>query len=101
MPDKGRRDSGTRLGDQVVSAGARRALAIAIVVLTTVTLAVRFFAETAWTAAAARDSFCRALSPDPLSPKLQGLAPDFELADAAGKRWSLRALRDRPMLVSF
>ncbi len=101
MPDKGRRDSGTRPGDQAVPAGARRALAIAIVVLATVTLAVRFFAGAAWTAAAARDSFCRALSPDPLSPKLQGLAPDFELADAAGKRWSLRALRDRPVLVSF
>jgi len=67
----------------------------------TATLAVRFLAGAAWTAAAARDNACRTLQPDPLSPKLRGLAPDFELADVAGKRWSLHALRDRPVLVSF
>ena len=39
--------------------------------------------------------------PDPLAPELRGRAPDFELADAAGKKWSLRALRGRPVLVSF
>jgi cytochrome c biogenesis protein CcmG, thiol:disulfide interchange protein DsbE len=101
VPDRGRRGSGTRPGDRTVPAGARRVLAIAIVVLATATLAARFFAGAARTAAAARDSSCRALAPDPLSPKLHALAPDFELADAEGKRWSLRALRDRPVLVSF
>ncbi|HEX7597229.1 MAG TPA: TlpA disulfide reductase family protein, partial [Polyangia bacterium] len=48
-----------------------------------------------------RESACRTLSPDPLSPKLRGLAPDFELADQSGKRWSLQSLRGRPVLVSF
>ncbi len=101
MPDRGRRGSETRPGDRAVPAGARRAVAMAIVALATAALAVRFLAGAARTAAAARDSACRALAPDPLSPKLRGLAPDFELADAAGKRWSLHALRDRPVLVSF
>jgi peroxiredoxin len=72
-----------------------------IVALATATLAVHFFAGTARTAAAARDSACRTLAPDPLSPKLQGIAPDFELADVAGKRWSLGGLRGKPVLVSF
>jgi peroxiredoxin len=90
-----------RPGDRSVPAGARRALAIAVVAVATATLAVRFLAGAAWTAAAARDSACRALAPDPLSPRLRGLAPDFELADAAGKRWSLRGLRGQPVLVSF
>ncbi|MGB8294424.1 MAG: TlpA disulfide reductase family protein [Polyangia bacterium] len=74
---------------------------MAIVALATATLAIRFFAGAAWTAAAARNSACGALMPDPLGPKLRGQAPDFELADAAGKKWSLRALRGRPVLVSF
>jgi peroxiredoxin len=74
---------------------------VAIVALATATLAVRFFAGAARTAAAARNSTCGALMPDPLAPKLEGLAPDFELADASGKRWSLRGLRDKPVLVSF
>jgi peroxiredoxin len=65
------------------------------------TLAVRFFVGAASTAALARDSACRTLEPDPLSPRLRDLAPDFELADIAGKRWSLHALRGRPVLVSF
>jgi peroxiredoxin len=74
---------------------------MAIVALATATLAVRFFAGAAWTASAARNSACGTLMPESPSPKLQGLAPDFELADAAGKRWSLHALRGRPVLVSF
>jgi peroxiredoxin len=79
----------------------RRAVAIGVVALATATLAVRFFVGAAGTAAAARDSACRTLTPDPLSPDLRSRAPDFELADAAGKRWSLHALRGRPVLVSF
>ena len=102
MPDRGR-GSGARTGHRMsaVPVDARRALTVAIVALATATLAVRFLAGAARTAAAARESACRALAPDPLAPKLRGQAPDFELADAAGKQWSLRALRDRPVLVSF
>jgi cytochrome c biogenesis protein CcmG, thiol:disulfide interchange protein DsbE len=104
LPDKGR-DKGAQPGDHESAvpsgAGLRRAIAVTIVALATATLGVRFFAGAAWTAAAARNSACRTLTPDPLSPKLRGPAPDFELADAAGKKWSLRALRGRPVLVSF
>jgi peroxiredoxin len=41
--------------------------------------------------------------PSPLTRyhPLWGPAPDFDLPDAAGKRWSLHALRERPVLVSF
>jgi cytochrome c biogenesis protein CcmG, thiol:disulfide interchange protein DsbE len=101
VPDRGRRGSGTRPGDRALPAGVRRVVTIVIVALATATLAVQFLEGAARTAVAARDSTCSALAPDPLSPRLRGLAPDFELADAAGKRWSLRALRDRPVLVSF
>ena len=107
MPDRGRRDSGAQAqpGDRKPAVpwtmGSRQTVAIGIVVLATAALALHFFAGSAKTAAAARDSACRALAPDPLSPKLRGLAPDFELPDAAGKRWSLAALRGRPVLVSF
>jgi len=104
VPDKGR-DKGAQPRDRKRAVpravGWRRAIAVAIVALATATLAVRFFAGAARTAAAARNSTCGALMPDPLAPKLEGLAPDFELADASGKRWSLRGLRDKPVLVSF
>ena len=104
MPDRGR-DKGAQPGDRENAVpsgvGSRRAIAVAIVALAIATLAVRFFAGAAWTAAAARSSACRTLAPDLLSPKLRGLAPDFELADASGKLWSLHALRDKPVLVSF
>ena len=103
MPDKGRRGREAPSGDRkpAVPSIPRRVVAIGIVALATATLASRFFAGAASTAAAARDSACRALDPDPLSAKLRGLAPDFELADGAGKRWSLHGLRGRPVLVSF
>ena len=102
MPDRGR-GSGTQSAQQAVPWGcfSRRAAAIGIAALATATLAVRFFAGAATTAAAARDNACRTLAPDPLSPKLRGLAPDFDLADSSGKQWSLHALRGRPVLVSF
>ena len=105
MPDRGRRGSGAQPGDrkQAVPARAvsRRVFAIGIVAVATASLTVYFLAGVARTAVAARRGACLALAPDPPSPKLQGLAPDFDLADAAGKRWSLRALRGRPVLVSF
>jgi thiol-disulfide isomerase/thioredoxin len=103
VPDSGRRVSEAQSRDRPVPSGSvsRHAAVIGIVALATAALAVRFFAGAARTAAAARDSACRTLQPDPLSPKLRGPAPDLELADAAGKRWSLKALRGRPVLVSF
>ena len=105
MPVRGGQDKrlAESAGDQAQSVprGLRRGLVLAVVVLAVAILAVRFFSGVAWTAGLARESACRSLAPDPLSPKLQGLAPDFELADKTGKRWSLQALRGRPVLVSF
>jgi len=98
-------DKGAQPGDHESAVpsgvGLRRVVAVAIVAVAITTLGVRFFAGAAWTAAAARNSACRTLTPDPLSAKLRGLAPDFELADGAGKKWSLHSLRGRPVLVSF
>jgi len=98
-----RRGAGTRdRGAPLPGASRlRRGLVWAISALATAILAVRFLSGAAGTAALARDSACRTLGPDPLSPELHGLAPDFELPDMHGKRWSLRALRGRPVLVSF
>lgn len=64
-------------------------------------LAVRFLFGASDSALFARGNACRTLEPDPLSPQLRGLAPDFSLADMAGKTWSLSGLRGRPVLVSF
>jgi cytochrome c biogenesis protein CcmG/thiol:disulfide interchange protein DsbE len=100
LPDKGAQP-GDHESAVPSGAGLRRVVAVAIVAVAITTLSVRFFSGAAWTAAAARNSACRTLTPDPLSPKLRGLAPDFELADGAGKKWSLHSLRGRPVLVSF
>jgi thiol-disulfide isomerase/thioredoxin len=50
-----------------------------------------------------RDEACRALAPEPLAAALKvgQEAPDFELPDVTGKKWSLRSLRGRPVLLNF
>ncbi len=53
------------------------------------------------TVSTAADAACLALRPDPLSPAVRALDPDFELPDLAGKKVSLRGLRGKPVLVSF
>jgi peroxiredoxin len=54
------------------------------------------------TADATRSSACRALAPSPLPSSLEASdAPDFELPDGNGKKWSLRGLRGRPVLLNF
>ncbi len=83
------------------AARLRRWLTLGLVFAGMATLALRYFAGTAWTAGLARDSACAVLSPDPLSAQLRGLAPDFDLVDKAGKHWSLAKLRGQPVLVSF
>jgi peroxiredoxin len=63
---------------------------------------VQFLGAAADTAAATRGNACRALTPDPVPAALQNReAPDFELPDATGKKWSLRSLRGRPVLLNF
>ena len=50
-----------------------------------------------------RAEACAALKPQPFAQavKPEQEAPDFELADATGKKWSLRALRGKPVLLNF
>jgi peroxiredoxin len=46
---------------------------------------------------------CKALGSQPIGGSLRPgqPAPDFELTDAAGKKWSLAALRGKPVLLNF
>ena len=46
---------------------------------------------------------CEALGQQPIGGPLRPgqVAPDFELADAAGKKWSLSSLRGKPVLLHF
>jgi peroxiredoxin len=54
------------------------------------------------TAEATRGNACRTLNPDPVPAALRHQdAPDFELSDVTGKKWSLKNLRGRPVLLNF
>jgi cytochrome c biogenesis protein CcmG, thiol:disulfide interchange protein DsbE len=53
------------------------------------------------TVRSAADGACLALRPNPLSPQLRNLDPDFELPDLKGNKVSIRSLRGKPVLVSF
>ena len=62
----------------------------------------RFFSAAHDSAARTRSAACRALQPDSVPAALKDReAPDFELADATGKKVSLRSLRGRPVLLNF
>lgn len=53
------------------------------------------------TVKSAADGACAALRPNPLTPTLRALVPEFELPDLSGKMVSLRSLLGKPVLVSF
>lgn len=53
------------------------------------------------TVRSAADGACLALRPNPMSAALRALNPDFELPDLKGNKVSMRALRGKPVLVSF
>jgi cytochrome c biogenesis protein CcmG, thiol:disulfide interchange protein DsbE len=53
------------------------------------------------TVRSAADGACATLRPNPLTPVLRSLEPDFTLPDLGGKMVSLQQLRGRPVLVSF
>ena len=74
-----------------------------VVVLCVGTVAARFLQAAGGRARAMREEACRSLSPERMAPVIQPgqEAPDFELADANGKKWSLRSLRGRPVLLNF
>jgi len=72
------------------------------VTLAVALIAVQFLRAAERTAAATRTNACRSLRPDPVPAALKDRdAPDFDLADATGKRWSLRSLRGRTVLLNF
>jgi peroxiredoxin len=65
--------------------------------------AARFLQAAGNRAAAMRAEACQALGPQTMAAALHpGMeAPDFELADANGKKVSLRSLRGKPVLLNF
>ncbi len=80
----------------------RQLLGLGIVAVAMGIVATRFLEAASDNADKARVNACKALDPDPLPPQLRDQdAPDFELPDATGKTWSLRALRGRPVLLNF
>jgi thiol-disulfide isomerase/thioredoxin len=82
-----------------------RRLAVLLVVVPAVAfLAVRFIHAAGNRARAMRTEACRALTPQTMvasKVKPGDMAPDFKLKDAAGKTWSLSALRGKPVLLNF
>jgi peroxiredoxin len=82
--------------------GTRRALTLGGVVAAVALVSVQFLRAAEETAATTRSNACRALKPDPVPAALQNReAPDFELADSTGKKWSLAKLRGRTVLLNF
>jgi thiol-disulfide isomerase/thioredoxin len=80
-----------------------RATVFAVVFVAVAFLAVRFLQAAGTRARAMRAEACQALKPQELAKAIkQGQeAPDFELSDATGKKWSLRGLRGKPVLLNF
>jgi len=66
-------------------------------------LGTRFLLAAGSRAHAMRTEACRALDPKAMAAGLAPghRAPDFTLADATGKKWSLRDLRGRPVFLNF
>jgi peroxiredoxin len=80
----------------------RRLAPLAGVTVAVALVALQFLRAAEKTAAATRSNGCRALRPDPVPAALRNReAPDFKLADATGKLWSLSNLRGRPVLLNF
>jgi thiol-disulfide isomerase/thioredoxin len=80
-----------------------RGVVLGVVFLSVAFLAVRFLQAAGNRARAMRVEACQALKPQELAKVLKRgqEAPDFELSDATGKKWSLRALRGKPVLLNF
>jgi peroxiredoxin len=80
----------------------RKLLALLIVIGSAALVGALFFRAAAQTADATRDNACRTLRPEAVPAALRNReAPDFELPDVTGKKWSLRSLRGRPVLLNF
>jgi peroxiredoxin len=76
---------------------------VAGIVLVMGFLAARFLQAAGIRAEAMRAEACQSLGPQTMVASLKpGMeAPDFELADANGKKLSLRSLRGKPVLLNF
>jgi thiol-disulfide isomerase/thioredoxin len=74
-----------------------------VVVLAVAFLGVRFLSAAGARAKAMRAEACQAIGPKTMAAGLKpgAEAPDFELADKTGKKWSLRDLRGKPVLLNF
>jgi cytochrome c biogenesis protein CcmG/thiol:disulfide interchange protein DsbE len=78
-----------------------RVLAAIITVAAVAFAAALLIQGAASTVRSVGETACLALRPDPMSPELRGLDPDFELPDLKGNKVSVRSLRGQPVLVSF
>jgi peroxiredoxin len=80
----------------------RSFIAVLIVAVATGLVTTMFFRAATDTTEATRGNACRTLNPDAVPAALRHQeAPDFELPDATGRRWSLKSLRGRPVLLNF
>jgi cytochrome c biogenesis protein CcmG/thiol:disulfide interchange protein DsbE len=81
----------------------RRITALALALVAVGIVATKFLGAAGARTQAMREEACGALRPQQLPAHLRGgaEAPDFELTDANGKKWSLRELRGRPVLINF
>jgi peroxiredoxin len=87
---------------QEILVSTRRWLGVGVTLAAMAFVAVQFFAATAEGLARTRAAACLALHPDPLPEILKGKeTPDFELADADGKKISLRSQIGHPVMVNF
>jgi cytochrome c biogenesis protein CcmG/thiol:disulfide interchange protein DsbE len=79
----------------------RKALAAAVAAGGATVVLVLLLQGAASTVRSAADGACGALRPSPLSSSLRSLEADFTLPDLGGRPVSMRALRGRPVLLSF
>jgi len=80
----------------------RRLLAVGVTVGAMALVGVQFFAATAEGLTRTRAAACEALHPDPIPAALKsGDAPNFELADADGKKIALSSQKGHPVFLNF
>jgi peroxiredoxin len=80
----------------------RSLVAVLIVAAAAGLVTTMFFRAAADTAELTRGNACKTMNADPVPVALRNReAPDFELPDITGKKWSLRSLRGHTVLVHF
>jgi peroxiredoxin len=80
----------------------RRVVGVGVTVVAVAVVGWQFLAAAGEALVRTRAAACKALTPDPIPAVLQNVeAPDFELADATGKKISLRSQRGHPVVLNF